>query len=489
MSIRIVAKYLGLVLLVLAGILAFPLFVSVASRDGAHVSFLAPALGAAVLGILLWQFYPVPRRNLTRREGLALVTCTWILGSLVGAVPYSLSGTLPTYVDSFFEAMSGFTTTGATVFTSIGGQPTSILLWRNFSQWIGGMGIITFFVALFPMLGVGAARLFEAEMPGPQPERLRARVVNTARVLWILYVGLSALEFLLLVFLPEISIFDAANITFATMPTGGFLHLSRSIGAYAHLPYVTTVITIFMMAAGVNFSLYFYFIRIKSAQWRLDTFLNNPEFRLYIGIFVAASIFVTVNLIQSAGMDAAHALQHATFQVASIQTTTGFATTDFDLWPSMSKGVLLVLMLVGACAGSTGGALKVIRLLVVVKHSFRQVVVAFSPRTMVPLKIGGKPIPEPMVSAILGMAGLYALTVIVGFGIMTALGLDATSAFSSVAATVGNVGPGFAAVGPVYDYAFIPDLGKLVLSACMLVGRLEFVTALSLLMPAFWQWR
>ena len=489
MSIRIVVKYLGLVLIVLGGILVFPLFVSLGSRDGAHLSFLVPGLGAAVGGILLWRFLPVPRRNLMRREGLALVTCTWILGSLVGAVPYSLTGSLPTYVDSFFEAMSGFTTTGATVFTSIGGQPTSILFWRNFSQWIGGMGIITFFVALFPMLGVGAARLFEAEMPGPQPERLRARVVNTARTLWFLYVGLSVAEFALLVGVPEISVFDAANITFATMPTGGFLHLSKSIGAYADLPYVTTVITIFMLAAGVNFSLYFYFIRSKSAQWRLDTFLNNPEFRLYVGIFVAASVFVTVNLIRTAGMDAAHALQHATFQVASIQTTTGFATTDFDLWPSMSKGVLLVLMLVGASAGSTGGALKVVRLLVVVKHSFRQVVAAFSPRAVMPVKIGGEPVPEPMVSAILGMAGLYALTVIVGFGIMTGLGLDATSAFSSVAATVGNVGPGFAAVGPVYDYAFIPDIGKLVLSACMLVGRLEFVTVLALLMPAFWQWR
>jgi len=488
-SIRIVVKYLGLVLLVLAGILACPLVVSFAARDGAYLGFLVPFLGSAAAGYLLWWVYPVNKRNLTRREGLALVTCTWLIGSLVGAVPYSLTGTLPTYIDSFFEAMSGLTTTGATVFTSIGSQPVSILFWRNFSQWIGGMGIITFFVALFPMLGVGAARLFEAEMPGPQPERLRARVVNTARMLWFLYIGASLLEFVLLYAVSEISLFDAANITFATMPTGGFLHLSESIGAYAHLPYVTTVVTIFMLAAGVNFSLYYYFIGSRSVQWRFDTFLKNPEFRLYIGMFVVASAFITVNLVQSGGMDAAPALQHATFQVASIQTTTGFATTDFDLWPSMSKGVLLILMLVGASAGSTGGALKVVRLLVVVKHSVRQIVASFSPRTVMPLKLGGEPVPEAMVSSILGMAGLYALTVIVGFGIMAALGLDALTAFSSVAATVGNVGPGFAAVGPVHDYAFIPAFGKLVLSACMLVGRLEFVTVLALLTPAFWQWR
>jgi trk system potassium uptake protein TrkH len=488
-SIRIVVKYLGPVLIVLGGILVFPFAAALLSRDGAYLGFLIPGLGAAAIGILLWRFFPVERRSLSRREGLALVTCTWMLGALVGALPYSLTGTLPTYVDSFFEAMSGFTTTGATVMKSIDSQPVSILLWRNFSQWIGGMGIITFFVALFPMLGIGAARLFEAEMPGPQPERLRARVVNTARVLWLLYVGASVLEFLLLVFLPEISIFDAANITFATMPTGGFLHLSQSIGAYADLPYVTTVVTIFMLVAGVNFSLYYYFIGSRNTRWRLDTFLKNPEFRLYVGIFAVASVFITLNLIRSAGMDIANALQHATFQVASIQTTTGFVTTDFDLWPSMSKGILLVLMLVGASAGSTGGALKVVRLLVVVKHSFRQVVAAFSPRAVMPLKLGGEPVPEAMVSAIIGMAGLYALTVIVGFGIMTALGLDATSAFSSVAATVGNVGPGFAAVGPMYEYSFLPEIGKLVLSVCMLVGRLEFVTVLALLMPAFWRWR
>jgi len=488
-SIRIVVKYLGLVLLVLTGILACPLLASFWYGDGAYLGFLVPCLCSGAAGYLLWWVYPVERRNLTRREGLALVTCTWILGSLVGAVPYSLTGTLPTYVDSFFEAMSGLTTTGATVFTSIGDQPPSILLWRNFSQWIGGMGIITFFVALFPMLGVGAARLFEAEMPGPQPERLRARVVNTARWLWILYIGASLVELVLLVVLPEITLFDAANIVFATMPTGGFLHLSESMGAYAHLPYVTTVVTFFMLAAGVNFSLYYYFIRSKSAQWQLDTFLKNPEFRLYVGMFMAASAFVTWNLVRSAGMELGPALQHATFQVASIQTTTGFATTDFDLWPSMSKGVLLILMLVGASAGSTGGALKVVRLLVVVKHSIRQIVTSFSPRTVMPLKLGGEPVPEPMVSSILGMAGLYALTVIIGFGIMAALGLDAITAFSSVAATVGNVGPGFAAVGPVHDYAFIPAIGKIVLSACMLVGRLEFVTVLALLTPAFWQWR
>ncbi|TFH37364.1 MAG: TrkH family potassium uptake protein [Dehalococcoidia bacterium] len=486
MSIRIVLKYLGLVLAIVGALLSFPLFWSVAiARDGAHVSFIVPMVIALLGGLSLFRYIPQERRSLSRREGLALVTCTWVGCSLVGALPYVISGTLPGFVDAFFETMSGFTTTGATVMTSIGHQPPSIVLWRNFSQWIGGMGIITFFVALFPMLGIGAARLFEAEMPGPQKERLRARIMDTARALWILYVALSLVEFGLLWVVGRIPFYDAMNITFGTMPTGGFLHLADSLAAYVDSPFVTTVVTFFMLAAGVNFALYFYALRRR----RLGDLLGNPEFRLYIGIFVVCAGAVTLDLMGRSGMPIGQALQHATFQVASIQTTTGFATTDFDLWPSLSRGLLLALMIVGACAGSTGGGLKVVRLLVVVKYAFRQVVAAFSPRSVMPLKIGGETVAAATVAAITGMAILYVLALVGGFLFMSALGLDAVTAFSAVAATLGNVGPGLGAVGPVQHYAFIPASGKLVLSGLMLVGRLEFVTALALVSPSFWHWR
>ena len=486
MSIRVVLRYLGLVLAIVGALLLFPLFWSyVIAHDGAHVSFIVPIVIALPGGLALYHLIPQETRSLSRREGLTLVTGTWVGGALVGALPYMISGTLPGFADAFFESMSGFTTTGATVLTTIGNQPQSILLWRNFSQWIGGMGIITFFVALFPMLGIGAARLFEAEMPGPQPERLRARVIDTARALWILYVVFSVVEFGLLWIVAALPFYDAMNIMFGTMPTGGFLHIQQSLGAYVGNPFVITVVTVFMLAAGVNFALYFYAIRRKT----LGALFGNPEFRLYVGIFVFCAVTITFNLVASRGMAVGEAFQYAAFQVASMQTTTGFATTDFDLWPSYSRGLLLALMLVGACAGSTGGGLKAVRLLVAVKYAFRQVVAAFSPRLVIPLKVGGDSVPEPMISAIVGMALLYVLALVVGFLAMSALELDAVAAFSAVAATVGNVGPGLGAVGPAQNYAFIPDVGKFMLSGLMLIGRLEFVTVMALVSQSFWKWR
>jgi len=485
-SIRVVVKYLGVVLAVLGGLLCFPLFWSViVARDGEYVSFIVPIVIALLGGLALFRFIPLPERSLSRREGLALVTFTWVVGSVIGALPYVISGVLPSFADAFFETMSGFTTTGATVLTSVGPQPPSILLWRNFSQWIGGMGIITFFVALFPMLGIGAARLFEAEMPGPQPERLRARVADTARALWALYMAFSLVEFALLWLVARLPFYDAMNIMFGTMPTGGFLHIQESIGAYVDQPFVTSVVTFFMLAAGVNFALYFYALRRR----QMGGIVGNPEFRLYVGIFLVSSVAVAVDLVVRTGASVGEAVRYATFQVASIQTTTGFATADFDLWPALSRSVLLVLMVIGASAGSTGGGLKVVRLLVVVRYAFREVVVAFSPRAVMPLKVGDEMVPEPTVSAIAGMAALYVLALAGGTVFMSALGLDAVTAFSSVAATVGNVGPGFGAVGPTLNYAFIPASGKLVLSALMLIGRLEFVTVMALASISFWRWR
>ncbi|MBN1857543.1 MAG: TrkH family potassium uptake protein [Dehalococcoidia bacterium] len=485
MSIRVVLKYLGLVLVVLGAMLLFPLAWSVAAGDGASLCFIVPILVSVVAGGLLWLRIAVPTGSITRREGFALVTCSWIAVALVGALPFTLSHALPTYVDAVFEAMSGFTTTGATVFTSLGEQPQSILLWRNYSQWLGGMGIVTFFVALFPMFGVGAARLFDAEMPGPHPERLRTRIRDTAQALWALYVSFSLAEFLLLWLGGRLPAFDSLNITFGTMPTGGFLHLSDSIGAYGDNTFVTVVVTVFMLAAGVNFALYYYMAK-KGRRWALK---DNSEFRLYITIFAVASIVIAVDLLHAGGVSWSEAAKLATFQVASVQTTTGFATADFNLWPSLSKGILVVLMVVGASAGSTGGGLKVVRVLVVIKYAYRQVIAAFSPRSVIPLRVGGEAVPEGTVSAIVGMSILYVCALGGGFLVMTLHGLDIVTAFTSVVATVGNVGPGLGAVGAVENYAFIPASGKAFLTICMLIGRLEFVTVIALASPAFWRWR
>ncbi len=466
-------------------LLLFPLLWSLAVQDGAAVCFLSPIAIACGTGFVLWEFIPKQNGNLSRREGLALVTCTWLSASLIGALPYTISGVLPHYVDAFFEAMSGFTTTGATVLTAIGGQPHSILVWRQFTQWIGGMGIITIFVALFPMLGVGAAGLLEAETTGPQKEKLQTRIAHTARILWILYVGFTAAEIALLMSGGGLPFYDSLNIAFATMPTGGFLHLQASMGAYVDKPFITTVVTIFMLAAGTNFALYYHSLRERTVR----PMYRNPEFRLYIFIVVSATLLIVVDLLRAGLMPAGRALQHAAFQVVSIQTATGFATADFDTWPSLSRAVLLVLMLVGGCAGSTAGGFKVIRLLVVIKYAMRHIMTAFGARIVAPVKLGGEAMPEHVVSAVMGTTCLYVLTVFGGFLLMSGLGLDGISALSAVATTMGNVGPGLGTVGPNQNYAFIPDGGKLVLTSLMLVGRLEFVTVLALLHPMYWRWR
>ena len=415
-----------------------------------------------------------------------LVAGGWILASAFGTLPYVLAGTFPSYLDAYFEAMSGFTTTGATVFdplvNSIESQPHGILLWRSLTQWLGGMGIITLFVALFPMLGIGAAHLVEAEMPGPQAERLTARIRDTAKAIWLLYIGFSILEFISL-WLARVPVFDALTVTFSTMPTGGFTPTTSSIGAYNSL--AQGIVTFFMVVAGINFGL-FYFLLWKRQLRRLVT---NSEFRLYIALLIGACFLIALNLTMSGGESIGQAFRYSSFQVVSIMTTTGFVTTDFNVWPEFAKTALLILMVIGASAGSTGGALKVIRLLVLFKYAYRRILLAFNPRAVIPLKVGGEVLSERVTSGIIGMSILYFVTFLAGFLVMSTMVPDQITALSSVAATLGNVGPGLGSVGPTANYLWIPPPGKVVLIICMLVGRLELFTVLMLFTPAFWRWR
>jgi len=415
-----------------------------------------------------------------------LVAGGWILASAFGTLPYVLAGTFPSYLDAYFEAMSGFTTTGATVFdplvNSIESQPHGILLWRSLTQWLGGMGIITLFVALFPMLGIGAAHLVEAEMPGPQAERLTARIRDTAKAIWLLYIGFSILEFISL-WLARMPVFDALTVTFSTMPTGGFTPTTSSIGAYNSL--AQSIVTFFMVVAGVNFGL-FYFLLWKRQLKRLVT---NSEFRLYIALLIGACFLIALNLTMSGGESIGQAFRYSSFQVVSIMTTTGFVTTDFNVWPEFAKTALLILMVIGASAGSTGGALKVIRLLVLFKYAYRRILLAFNPQAVIPLKVGGEVLSERVTSGIIGMSILYFVTFLAGFLVMSTMVPDQITALSSVAATLGNVGPGLGSVGPTANYLWIPPPGKVVLIICMLVGRLELFTVLMLFTPAFWRWR
>ena len=483
MRIKVVLHYLGLLIAILGVSMLLPLAWSLYYREPDSLAF-AISMGLSVVpGLLLWRLTPVGEGRLSRREAITLVAGGWILASAFGALPYTLMGTFPSYLDAFFEAMSGFTTTGATVLASIESQPHGILLWRSLTQWLGGMGIITLFVALFPIFGIGAAHLVEAEMPGPQAERLTARIRDTAKAVWLLYLGFSILEFISL-YLARMPAFDALVVTLSTMPTGGFTPTSLSIGAYNSL-FIEGIIIFFMMAAGVNFGLY-YFLLWKRQPRRL---FSNPEFRLYIALLIGASLFIALNLINSIGLSIGEAFRYSGFQAVSIMTTTGFVTANFDAWPAFARSALLILMVIGASAGSTGGALKVTRLLVLFKYAYRRILLFFNPRAVIPLKVGGNTLSEGVVSGVIGMSILYFAILIVGFLVMSALGLDQITALSSVAATLGNVGPGLGLVGPTANYLCIPALGKVVLIICMLVGRLELFTVLVLLTPSFWKWR
>ena len=356
MRIKVVLHYLGLLIAIVGLSMLLPLGFSLFYGEPDYLAFAISAGISVVSGLLLWRLTSVGEGRLSRREAIMLVAGGWVLASAFGTLPYALAGTFSSYLDAFFETMSGFTTTGATVFdpvvNSIESQPHGILLWRSLTQWLGGMGIITLFVALFPILGIGAAHLVEVEMPGPQAERLTARIRDTAKALWFLYLGFSVLEFISL-WVAKMPVFDALAVTFSTMPTGGFTPTSLSIGAY-NSPLIEGIIIFFMMVAGVNFGLY-YFLLWKRQPRR---FFSNSEFRLYIALLIGACLFIVLNLTMSGVESIGEAFRYSSFQAVSIMTTTGFVTTNFGAWPAFARSALLILMIIGASAGSTGGGIK-----------------------------------------------------------------------------------------------------------------------------------
>ncbi len=483
MRFKSVFHYLGMVLTILGLCMLLPLAFALYYGEADSRAFILSLVITISTGLILWRLIPRGKEGISRREAIFLVALIWVVASAFSALPFWLGGALESFLDAYFEAVSGLTTTGATVLISIETQPQGLLLWRSLIQWLGGMGIVMLFVAMFPILGIGAAHLFEAEIPGPQMERLTARIRDTAKILWQVYLGLSLLQALLLL-LVGMSPFETLITTFSTMSTGGFLHLGLSIGAYDS-PLIEGIVAFFMMAAGVNFGLYYFLLWRRQPQ----RFFANIELRAYFAFLFGAILFIGIDLVRNMGLSAGEAFRYAGFQAISIMTTTGFTTADFNAWPEFSRAALLVLMLIGASAGSTGGGLKVIRVLVLAKLAYRQVLLAFNPRAVIPLKLGRDALPSGIVSGIAGFAILYLIILIGAFLIMSALGLDQTTALSSVLATLGNVGPGLGMVGPMENYYFVPAAGKVTLIVCMLVGRLELLSFLALFSPSFWRWR
>jgi len=476
---KIVLNTLGSLLFFLGLSMLFPLLYAIYYQETVINAFILSMSITSLSGFLLWKYFS-SKEPIGHKEGFAIAALGWILAAGFGALPFLFAGTFPSFIDAYFESMSGFTTTGATVLTPIEGNPYSILFWRDFIQWLGGMGIIVLVVAILPALGAGGMQLFKSEVPGPEPDRLKPRIKETAKLLWAVYIIFSVLQVACLYF-TGMTLFDALTHMFGTMPTGGFTPRDLSVGAYDN-PTFENIIIVFMFIAGANFTLHY-----KVLHGNPKSLIKDKEFLFYCGVILFSILAIATELRFYIYNSIFTALRYASFQVVSIATTTGFVTADYDIWPAFSKSVLLILMFIGGCAGSTGGAIKNIRVLLLLKQAYREFRKLIHPQAVTPIRLGDKVVSEDVMRNITGFFFLYIFVFVISSFIMTILGLDIVSAMASVAATLGNVGPGLGLVGPVQSYAVIPPLGKIVLTLCMLLGRLEIYTVLILIVPEFWR--
>ncbi len=477
---RVLIRVLSLLLGIVALSMLPSLFLALTEGDGRTVGAFAFPIGFALAGALAAVF--LGRKVSVRfgpADGFLLVSLAWILTSFFGAVPFVLSGYLPNWSEAVFETVSGFTTTGASVFADIEAVPRSITFWRAMTHWLGGMGIVVLTVALLPLLGVGGFQLVKAEAPGPEKDKMTPKVGETAKILWIIYMALTALQVVLLM-LGGMDWFEATTHSFATMATGGFGVKNTSIGYYRSA-WIDGVCTTFMVIAGANFSLYY---RVLQGKFR-DLFANT-EFRVYLGVFFISSAAIALVLLPTYG-SFGQAFRYASFQSSSILTTTGFATADFDRWPEFAKMVLVLLMLIGGCSGSTAGGIKVVRHVVLWKQAGNEMRRLLYPRGVFSVRLNGKVGRKDVVYGVAGFVFVY-LALIFGVALVGASsGADVVTSLTGSLATVGNIGPGLGAVGPTMNYAAFPDYVTWVYSFGMLAGRLELWTVLILFKREFWR--
>lgn len=475
MNFRLMLRMMGNTLLVEALCLLLPLGVALVYGENV-VPLLASCLLIAVVGIPL-SLLPADRQFFAK-EGFVVVGGIWLVFCVFGALPFLFSGYFHSYIDCFFEVVSGFTTTGASILPQVEHLPKSILFWRSFTSWIGGMGVLIFTLAFLPTVGGRTHHLVEAESPGPMVSKLVPKTAQSSKILYGIYIALTLLETLCLR-LAGMDWFDAVTHSFATVCTGGFSTRNLSIGAYAS-PAIEIIVTVFMLLCALNFALYFLVL-----TGRLRLALQSDEARFFLGVVTVSVLLIFVNL-QELHIPLGDSLRHAAFQVASIITTTGFSSTDFDLWPEFSRVALVVLMFLGGCAGSTAGGLKASRILLLLRCIRREIAQISHPRSVRVVKLDGKAVAESKLHSVMVFFACYLLIVGVGCLVVGLDNLPFATTVTSVISSVGNVGPGLAAVGPMGNYAVFSDLSKLVLSLCMLIGRLEIFPILVLFSPATW---
>jgi trk system potassium uptake protein TrkH len=452
---------------------------AIAATEGLFPGWAAATLVAGLVGAALWWYTP-REVSINTREGLAVVGLGWVAVVAAGALPFLFTGVTASPAAALFESVSGFTTTGATVFPTIEVLPSSVLLWRSVTHWIGGMGIIVLGVAILPLLGMGGAQLFRAEAPGiSSSDRLRPRIASTARLLWGVYLLLTV-TLLVLYLLLGMSVFDAVNHAMSCLATGGFSTRTASVGAFsAPIQWVTVL---FMLLAGTNFTLHY---RLLTGRW--GTYWRDREWRWYAGMALGAILAVIVTLAIADRHLVGATVRRAVFNVSAIITTTGFATDDFAAWPAVGQVILLGLMFMGAMGGSTGGGFKVVRAAVVLKHVVGEIRKVLHPRAVVVTKLGQRTIRADVLHNVLAFLALYVLTHGVGTVLLAAMGNDLLTSMSAALAAMSSIGPGLAEVGPTSNYGDLGWAAHLVLTALMLLGRLEFYTLLVLFVPGTWQ--
>lgn len=479
MNYRMILRTLGIVFCGEAALMVPSLIVSLIYGQEDTKAFLISISILLVVSFALYKVKPITT-DIYARDGFAIVSLSWFLVAFFGALPFVLSGAIPSFADAYFETASGFTTTGASILKEVESLPRGILFWRSFTHWVGGMGVLVLMLAVLPSVKAASIHIMQAESPGPSPGKLVPKIRESGKILYLIYFSLTAILITSLL-LAGMPLYDALVHGLGTAGTGGFSIKNASIGAYSNVA-IEVVITIFMFIFGVNFTLYY-----QSLKGNIRNSLKDTEFRFYLAIVLICILLITLDLNANVFTSMGESLRHASFQVSSIISTTGYSTTNFDLWPSFSKSILVVLMFIGASAGSTAGGIKCIRIVLLFKVIRREILKIIHPRSVYVVKIKGKTVDEEILSGIMVFFFAFIFIFTSAVLLVSLDGKDMISNFTAVAASIGNIGPGLGIVGPLGNYTSYSTLSKMVLSVCMIAGRLEIFPVLLLFAPTFWK--
>ena len=475
-----VARALGLVLLCEAASMLPSLGIAVYFQENDYLAFISAIIIITIIAIPLVRLQVIST-DAGYREGFIIAAFSWLLLALFGTIPFMVSGALPNFFDAFFETMSGFTTTGASVIEDVEAIPKSIIFWRSTTQWLGGMGIIVLTLAMIPSFKIAGLKLYRAEVPGLDKTKVLPRVAQSSRELYKLYLIITAAEIIALK-LVGLSWFDSFIYSFSSVATGGFTNHNTGASLFNNHPGAEYIILFFMFIYGLSFTMHYHALRGNfKPLWK------DPESRVYLGIAIFAWLLISANLISAMDYSTGAALKESLFQSVSILTTSGFIIADYTQWPSFSQGVLFLLMFVGGCAGSTAGGIKVVRYIILAKSASVQIAKLIHPKAVIPVRLGRNPIPTELVDNVYAFFFLYFAMLFICTLLLTAMGLELFDSFAAVAASLGNIGPGFGLTGPASNYSSIPDLGKILLNMCMLLGRLEIYTILVFFSRQMWK--